>query len=337
MRSATSELLRCAECGSTLQPTGYVGDGDDIVEGSLSCTSCSRWFRIEGGIAEVLPDRLRDVERGQRFGERYGLSFGPATARPTEAEDEQREHFSSYLEEYETKVVQSPYYIALDRVHFDAWAGRAVGRGDRVLEIGAGTGRQTIPLAARGAHVLGVDLSEDLLLRAREKLKSRGLLGAADLVVGIAERPPVREGAFDAAVIHGTLHHLPDPATVIAQMATRLRPGGAFCLVEPHASPLRPVFDALMRLIPLYKEEEHSDARFTAAELETWARSAGLRTRIRLSTYLPPHVWYVLGARVGRALLSVTDAVLSRIPGVRHVAGIVIVEGERAQPAADSR
>lgn len=338
MKRATVDILRCAECGSELRAVGYVATKDEIVDGSLACDACSRWFRVERGLAELLPDRVRDVPRSRLFAERYGLTLDtPVMSAPTTAELEQREHFSSYLEDYERKVVESPYYVALDRVHFDAWTGRAVVPGALVLEIGAGTGRQTISLAARGARVLSLDLSEDMLLRARAKLEGRGLLSAVDLVVAIAERPPVRQNTFDAAVIHGTLHHLSDPAAVIQQMARCLRLGGKFCLVEPHASPLRPVFDVLMRAIPLYEEEEHSDARFTEAQLSDWATNAGLRPTTRLSTYLPPHLWYILGKRAGMALLAWTDALLSRLPVLRRMAGIVIVEGERNQTEVDSR
>jgi SAM-dependent methyltransferase len=106
----------------------------------------------------------------------------------------------------------------------DVLAGLA-GAGGAALELGIGTGRIAIPLAARGVAVTGVDASARMVERLRAKP------GGADLpvVVGDMAQVPV-EGSFDLVyVVASTLYCLTDQDSQIqclARVAKRLRPGG---------------------------------------------------------------------------------------------------------------
>ena len=88
----------------------------------------------------------------------------------------------------------------------EAVAIAAVGR--RILELGTGTGETAVRVLARnpGAHWTGVDASEAMLARARERLPEE-----ADLRVGRLE-DPLPEGPFDLAVSCLAVHHLDGPA-----------------------------------------------------------------------------------------------------------------------------
>jgi ubiquinone/menaquinone biosynthesis C-methylase UbiE len=83
------------------------------------------------------------------------------------------------------------------------------------LDVGCGTGRAAAGLRRLlpGARVTGADLSPALLARARRRL------GADEaLVRGEAERLPFADESFDAACEFGVLHHVPEPARVVAEM-----------------------------------------------------------------------------------------------------------------------
>jgi SAM-dependent methyltransferase len=112
---------------------------------------------------------------------------------------------------------------------------RLLGTGPgRLIDVGCGTGARTAALAALGWDVTGVDVSEDMLRRARE----RGL----DVVRADAAALPFASASFDAVVSLWTHTDVPDFATVVAEIARVLAPGGPFvytgghpCFVGPHS------------------------------------------------------------------------------------------------------
>jgi ubiquinone/menaquinone biosynthesis C-methylase UbiE len=104
----------------------------------------------------------------------------------------------------------------------DAVAARLVALiGQRsLLEVGIGTGRVAVPLAARGVAVTGFDISRPMLLKLIEK--------RADIAVILAEssRPPFRDGSFDAVLFVHVLHLVPDADATILAAIPLIAPGG---------------------------------------------------------------------------------------------------------------
>src|SRR4051794_2250975 len=70
--------------------------------------------------------------------------------------------------------------------------------GQRVLDIGTGTGAIARTMARRGANVSAFDISSPQIVRARELAAKEGLL--IDFRVGAAEAPPLFSRPFDAAI-----------------------------------------------------------------------------------------------------------------------------------------
>lgn len=102
--------------------------------------------------------------------------------------------------------------------------------GQRVLEVGAGTGDQTLALAkAVGpeGRVVATDLSEGMLAVARSRVEAAGL-GNVEFLAGDAASLPLDDESFDAAAAGFMLMLVPEPQAVAATVFRRLAPGGRF-------------------------------------------------------------------------------------------------------------
>lgn len=104
--------------------------------------------------------------------------------------------------------------------------------GATVLEMGAGTGYITVILARLGYRVLGFDLSEDMLARAKGALEREGLAGGVRLWQGDAEHVDLPDASVDAVVSRWVLWTLPDPRAALAEAARLLKPGGAAVFID---------------------------------------------------------------------------------------------------------
>jgi hypothetical protein len=102
--------------------------------------------------------------------------------------------------------------------------------GREVVDVGCGDGSLVRALAARGASVVGVEVSESAVARAQD--------GANRYVVGSADALPLPDGSVDVCVLMRSLHHVPADAMPRAfeEAARVLRPGGAMYVAEPVAA-----------------------------------------------------------------------------------------------------
>jgi demethylmenaquinone methyltransferase/2-methoxy-6-polyprenyl-1,4-benzoquinol methylase len=109
--------------------------------------------------------------------------------------------------------------------------------GQRVLDVATGTGLVASALAHRGATVVGLDQSEEMLAVARGRLGDR-----VTFVRGEAERLPFADAEFDALTFTYLLRYVDDRAGTMRELARVVRPGGRIGMVEfgvPGSPPLR--------------------------------------------------------------------------------------------------
>jgi SAM-dependent methyltransferase len=117
---------------------------------------------------------------------------------------------------------------------------------ERVLEVGCGMGKFTLPLLERGYALEGIDLSADLLAQLRTYLPAGRTV---QLHCGDALDPPSEmQGRWDAVIGFFTLHHLVDLRTAFRALGTYLRPGGRLIFLEPNA--YNPLFYLQITLTP---------------------------------------------------------------------------------------
>jgi SAM-dependent methyltransferase len=113
----------------------------------------------------------------------------------------------------------------------DAWAGRLrewlPATPADVLDLGCGTGSLSLLALDAGHRVTAVDLSPEMVDRARAKTAGR-----ATVLVGDAAHPPVQPGTVDVVLARHLAWTLPDPPAALARWVSLLRPGGRLVLVE---------------------------------------------------------------------------------------------------------
>jgi SAM-dependent methyltransferase len=111
-----------------------------------------------------------------------------------------------------------------------AAVGRHTQAGDRVLDLGCGTGELARALAAAGLRVAGCDISRQMLLRAAGD--PGGCAGWVQLRPGWRDLP-FASAAFDVVVAASVLEYVAEPAAVLRECARVLRPGGVVLYTVP--------------------------------------------------------------------------------------------------------
>jgi len=163
-------------------------------------------------------------------------------------------------------------------------------KGKRVVDIGCGGGILAESMAAKGALVTGIDLSEKALKVAKLHQLESGvqldyrLISAEDIA---AEQPD----AFDVVTCMEMLEHVPDPASILAACAAMVKPGGWVFLSTLNRNAKSYLFAILGAeyVLNLLPRGTHDWAKFIRPhELASHARQAGLEPeQIMGMTYNP--------------------------------------------------
>jgi len=158
--------------------------------------------------------------------------------------------------------------------------------GRRILDVGCGDGVLAVGLARRGANVVGVDVSSDMLAAARSRALGEGQNVTFD--EARAEALPFATGAFDTVVAVTVLCFVADASAGLTEMARVLRPGGLLVVGELGKWNC---WAAKRRVQGWVGSPVWRRARFrTPPELRTLASQAGLvDVEVRGAVFYPSH------------------------------------------------
>jgi len=162
--------------------------------------------------------------------------------------------------------------------------------GKRILEIGAGTGRDSFPLAAVGARIVQLDYSVHSLKILRDL--AQGLALPVDIVGGDTFRLPFKDGSFDIVFHQGLLEHFREPAAgnLLKENVRVLRPGGLLLIDVPQRFHLYTV--AKRVLIAMNRWFAGWERSFSIGELTLLARTLGLDIVRTYGEWMAPSFLY---------------------------------------------
>jgi len=198
--------------------------------------------------------------------------------------------------------------------------------GDRVLDVGCGTGTDAIVLAGHGIRVLGIDGSPGMIAQARVRMGVSGVSVGVLAIEDIATLDATFDGAYSSFASLSTV----DLARFAHDVATLLEPRARlivhmlnrFSLWERHLSPPRRVFTIGGQPV------EHRMYFAHDAYQRYFAPEFALREAYALGSLRPPHTV----RRVPRPLVSALESLDVRVgalPGVRNVGRFFVLDLER--------
>jgi ubiquinone/menaquinone biosynthesis C-methylase UbiE len=159
--------------------------------------------------------------------------------------------------------------------------------GKRVLEVGAGTGRDGIELSRLGARVVALDYSAESLRLIKTQLTPRD---DVSLCCGDAFALPFPEGVFDAVFHQGLLEHFRNPGDLIAENARVLKRGGYLLVDVPQRYHYYTIAKhALMALGLWFAGWERE---YSIAELERLLREHSFSIVSSYGEWFNPPMWY---------------------------------------------
>lgn len=179
--------------------------------------------------------------------------------------------------------------------------------GERVLDIGAGTGTSSEPFADAGVHVVPADFSLGMLRTGNRRRPDLGFTAADALHL------PFADASFDAVTISFALRNVADPLAALREFHRVAKPGGRLVVCE-FSSPTNPLFrkvytEYLMRSLPPIARRVSSNPDsyvYLAESIQAWPDQEGMARRLTEAG------WYDVAWR------NLTGGVVALHRGLRH-------------------
>lgn len=171
------------------------------------------------------------------------------------------------------------------------WIDQSVSlKGRRILDVGCGGGLLSEGMAARGASVTGIDLSEKPLGVAKLHLLESGHQVDYRLVA-VEQLAAEMPDSFDVVTCLEMLEHVPNPASVVSACARLVKPGGQVFFSTLNRNPKAYLFavigaEYVLNLLP---KGTHDYAKFIKpSELARWAKQANLEPEELIGMHYNP-------------------------------------------------
>jgi SAM-dependent methyltransferase len=192
-------------------------------------------------------------------------------------------------------------------------------RGKTVLDFGCGAGEELIPLLNRGASVIGIDISPELIDIAKRRLNDARL--SAIIRVGSAYETELPDASVDVIFCMSLIHHLDIPR-VKKEMRRILRPSGFIVLKEPIR--FNRIYAFLRSLLPAQEDISEYEHPLTKNEFGTF-QDGFVVDGLRLFRLPIVPVAQRLFPSLERDFFRLSDWVLKTFPMTAHYATVAVL------------
>lgn len=200
MRKILQDILVCPKCGNSLKVNPLRQDGEQIIEGKLSC-NCGMTYPVINTIPRILRDTFENESKLiKKIKRKTQKSFGYQWTKFSKMYCDFRENFSNYI-----WPIRPSFF-----------------KGKLGLDAGCGFGRHIYNAATYGAEMVGIDVSEAI----NSSYENTKHLKNVHLIQADIYNLPIRKNSFDFVYSIGVLHHLPDPEKAFRSLLPLLKPKG---------------------------------------------------------------------------------------------------------------
>jgi ubiquinone/menaquinone biosynthesis C-methylase UbiE len=296
---------------------------------------------VEDEILELVKPSLLYADDCAAFVSRFrgslqplGLELSETSNGGVSAQQLQRRHFDWYAQNEDqtyNAYQKSPFWVAFDAATFAAWSVQ-IQPGGIILDVGCADGRSCFPFVNRGNTIIGFDISKALVRQAITRAITANAQASTTFFVSDASVLPFRDNTVDYIVIYGVLHHVPNPRATCREVYRILKPGGVYLGSENNVSMFRGIFDLLMKLKPIWKEEAGDQPLISCEHIQQWLQDLPILFSCRSSVFLPPQLLNLLGHRNAAGALALSDKLCTAVPGLREQGGLIVFEVRKQLP-----
>ena len=249
MKKNLLPILICPEC-KNINLSVEVNEikEENIIGGVITCAKCSANFEIKDGIPSFLSKAEHVVEKEK-------------------AESKE----SVPLEEFDfERMLKSNFKSIKDQLQLK--------KGQRILDIGTGTGWLIVELAEEGYECIGLDIKKDFSEVNKADKNVRANVG---LVLADMNNSPFADETFDVIAISGVIHHSYDMDKTIAEIKRLLKHGGRIVIAS---EPIAGLFKIGSRSAKAFPSLTHHS--YTVFTYLNKFRKAGLQPQVFFPGYV---------------------------------------------------
>lgn len=193
-------------------------------------------------------------------------------------------------------------------------------RGKVVVDFGCGSGENLIPLIRRGAHVIGIDISPDLIDVAKRRVQQAQIV--ADLRVQSAYETELPDHSVDVIFCIALIHHLEIPR-VKQEMARILREDGYIIIQEPIR--FSEFYNRLRHMLPAHTNISDYEHPLTAEEFKLLTQDfLSSNTRFFRLPFIP--LLSRLSSRVPLSAWRLSNWLIKTVPQTSLFASVVVTK-----------